>query len=280
MIENARRIATAINDIKNAIISKGVTPTGKVETFAQAITDIPAGVDVSDTTATPDSVIKDEVFYDSNGEKQKGNLPLYNNSAPGDFFDLGRIEDLSTINDGYLKTIIPERCAIGSDAVGKAYLPHGFTLGNADVNSVLEDVYFSSIDGINIKGKLPIIADKTISVEVGKPRIINDGCYRNVTIMAQGTRVATGTFISTTSGYTVDCGFAPKKIFVSNNYTGSTYNELGAWIDGGYSGARGAGANSGGNITTSTITVSGNTFTHKAYTANFANKPAFYIAVG
>lgn len=43
LIENTNRIVDALDDIKNAIIAKGVTPTGKCETFAAAISQISGG---------------------------------------------------------------------------------------------------------------------------------------------------------------------------------------------------------------------------------------------
>lgn len=43
LTENTNRVVNALKDIKSAIIAKGVTPTGKCETFASAIESIPAG---------------------------------------------------------------------------------------------------------------------------------------------------------------------------------------------------------------------------------------------
>ena len=43
LVENVNRIVSSLNDIKNAIIAKGVTPTGKCETFADAISQIETG---------------------------------------------------------------------------------------------------------------------------------------------------------------------------------------------------------------------------------------------
>lgn len=43
LVENVNRVVSALNDIKNAIIAKGVTPTGKCETFADAIAQIETG---------------------------------------------------------------------------------------------------------------------------------------------------------------------------------------------------------------------------------------------
>lgn len=43
LVENATRITEALADIKQAIIDKGVTPTGKCETFADAIEQISGG---------------------------------------------------------------------------------------------------------------------------------------------------------------------------------------------------------------------------------------------
>lgn len=43
LTENVARVTTALENIKNAIIGKGVTPSGKCETFADAIASIPSG---------------------------------------------------------------------------------------------------------------------------------------------------------------------------------------------------------------------------------------------
>lgn len=46
LVENVNRVVTALNDIKNALINKGVEPTGKCETFADAIDQIQTGTNV------------------------------------------------------------------------------------------------------------------------------------------------------------------------------------------------------------------------------------------
>lgn len=46
LVENVNRVVSALNDIKNALINKGVEPTGKCETFADAIDQIPTGTQV------------------------------------------------------------------------------------------------------------------------------------------------------------------------------------------------------------------------------------------
>lgn len=46
LMENVSKVVVALNSIKNAIIEKGVTPTGDCTTFAQAIAQIPSGSDV------------------------------------------------------------------------------------------------------------------------------------------------------------------------------------------------------------------------------------------
>lgn len=81
LTENVQRIAGAIEDIKNSIIAKGVTPTGNVNTFADAIRSIPqegGGTDVSDTTATETDVLDGKVFHKSNGAKATGTIPSVN----------------------------------------------------------------------------------------------------------------------------------------------------------------------------------------------------------
>ena len=46
LMENVSKVVVALNSIKNAIIEKGVTPTGDCTTYAQAIAQIPSGSDV------------------------------------------------------------------------------------------------------------------------------------------------------------------------------------------------------------------------------------------
>lgn len=43
LVENATRVTNALADIKQAIIDKGQTPSGKCETFADAIANIDSG---------------------------------------------------------------------------------------------------------------------------------------------------------------------------------------------------------------------------------------------
>lgn len=274
LIENTQRVVNALNDIKAKIIGKGITPSGKCETFASAIDELS---NVSDTTTTAADVKSGTYFYTNDGVRTEGNLTdlsnRYINIAAGG----GRSESYI-----YFKKKSDEPDGIINNSSTFSFLASDF--GNAPDSNVLEGNTFTSSSGIKRNGAMSRIARATITINPGEeytiPKGYHEGFGKVVANQGSTEKVKTGTFTSTTSGYTVNCGFAPKMVFVTNNYNATTYNELGAWINGTFSGARGAGANSGGNITTSTITVSGNTFTHKAYTANFANKPAYYIAIG
>lgn len=77
LLENVTRITSAIANIKAAIIRKGVTPTGKCETFADAIDNIPSGVDVSnDTLYRDDELVLGITAHNRTGKQITGALPL------------------------------------------------------------------------------------------------------------------------------------------------------------------------------------------------------------
>lgn len=263
LVENTERIVNAIKDIKAAIIRKGVTPTGKCETFADAIDDIFVGVDVSDTTASRLTVLEGFDFYNKFGNKVSGEVPRITSEA-------------IVITGNSPKYMIPNGYHNGSGSVEVSLQSKNVTPTASD-QTILPDtgkvLGVVTVDGVpvQIKSVTPSSSVQTVYPDAG---------YFLSSVIVGAAKVRTGTFTSTTSGYTVNCGFPPKMVFVTNNYNATTYNELDAWINGTFSGARGAGANSGGNILTPTITVSDNTFTHKAFNANFANKPAYYVVVG
>lgn len=77
--ENATRIVNALGDIKQAIIDKGVTPSGKCETYADAIDDIFQGVDVSGDTATEMDVFSGKTFHLADGTQATGQAVINDN---------------------------------------------------------------------------------------------------------------------------------------------------------------------------------------------------------
>jgi len=78
LTENTARIVEALGDIKQAIIDKGVTPSGKCETYADAIDDIFQGVDVSGDTATEMDVFSGKTFHLADGTQTTGNAVINN----------------------------------------------------------------------------------------------------------------------------------------------------------------------------------------------------------
>lgn len=79
LIENVNRVSEISADINNAIINKGVTPTGGLSSYAEAISHISqgsgGGTDVSDTTATESDVLLGKVFHKANGNRAEGTIP-------------------------------------------------------------------------------------------------------------------------------------------------------------------------------------------------------------
>lgn len=121
LTENVARVTSALDDIKNAIIDKGVTPSGKCETFAQAIAEIPSGSNVKVDTFVGvngtvnitgigfrPSVVIVELNYDS-ASYPVGNV-RYNNGAVLGYSmtaqNAGRIQqntilDITVNDDGF-----------------------------------------------------------------------------------------------------------------------------------------------------------------------------------
>lgn len=64
LTENVARVTSALDDIKNAIIGKGVTPTGKCETFADAIASIPSGGGKKCSTGRLNAIAGQDVFVE------------------------------------------------------------------------------------------------------------------------------------------------------------------------------------------------------------------------
>lgn len=113
LTENVARVTSALENIKNAIIDKGVTPTGKCETFADAIASIPSSanikvgtfsaingtVSISDVGFKP-SMVMVELAYDA------ASYPVgyvrYNNGAVLGYsltsLNGGRIQTTSILN--------------------------------------------------------------------------------------------------------------------------------------------------------------------------------------
>lgn len=64
LTENVARVTSALDDIKNAIIGKGVTPSGKCETFADAIASIPSGGEKKCVSGQFDTVSGQNVYVE------------------------------------------------------------------------------------------------------------------------------------------------------------------------------------------------------------------------
>lgn len=78
LTENVNRIVDALGDIKEAIIEKGVTPTGKCETFCDAISKIPTGVDTSKDTVTQQYLAEGVTAHNALGVQISGELERHN----------------------------------------------------------------------------------------------------------------------------------------------------------------------------------------------------------
>lgn len=147
LLENVQRIAGAIEDIKNSIIAKGVTPTGNVNTFADAIRSIPqegGGTDVSDTTAEPDDVVVGKVFHQANGSLVEGTITDKRNHVIGALAYSDASADYFYFNAPNTTECVVDRTTRGG--IAKT------SLGSAHVEDVAEGVTFTSADGIQLVG--------------------------------------------------------------------------------------------------------------------------------
>lgn len=148
LLENVQRIAGAIEDIKNSIIAKGVTPTGNVNTFADAIRSIPqegGGTDVSDTTAEPSDVAEGKLFHVANGSLESGTVVDKKSKAIGNM-----VHGVDSDNYYYFSTtdatpgyLIDENTRFGLNRS---------LFGSAHPEDVADGVTFTSADGIQLVG--------------------------------------------------------------------------------------------------------------------------------
>lgn len=135
----------------------------------------------------------------------------------------------------------------------------------ARVTSALDDIKNAIIDkGVTPSGKCETFAQAIAEIPTG-------------------VKAASGEFTTSATGATINLGFAPKRIIVYSNPEAGTYNEAAIWdVNGLLRKVRtsaATGSNNGG-ITAGGIAVNGQEFTHNAYSAQFANKKAYYIAIG
>lgn len=95
-----------------------------------------------------------------------------------------------------------------------------------------------------------------------------------------GTQVQTGSFTTNAqTAVSIPLNFAPDRVIVYQNINPrATYATIAVSLNqGAFEGYNMQGTSSGSNI--GTFTWSGNTFTHKAVNANYANKTAYYVAL-
>lgn len=94
-----------------------------------------------------------------------------------------------------------------------------------------------------------------------------------------GNNVATGTFTPSATGRSVNLPFTPKRILCIVTNDSGAYS-FDYWEKDVYNtsiGTRGTSTNTGGTQT-GYLTVSGNTFTHKAYNSTWATYSGKYLA--
>lgn len=108
------------------------------------------GVDTSDGNITEDDVLNGKVAY-SNGERIIGNIPNYNGT------DM-QYESITKDGDNAaVRVLTNERFAICPDDTGNGYIDVNIPLadfGNATPADVMPTKYFTSKDGIKIRGTL------------------------------------------------------------------------------------------------------------------------------
>lgn len=149
LIENVRRITDALNDIKSAIISKGVTPTGKAETFAEAIRNIPqegGGTDVSDTTAIESDVVAGKRFHKADGSPANGTIEDKRGATAGAL-------SFSNSSDNYFYFTHPSLSDSVIDSSSKSGINRA-SLGDATAENVQKGIFFTSSEGINLEGTM------------------------------------------------------------------------------------------------------------------------------
>lgn len=72
-----QRLQNIKSAIRSALVYKGISAENhNMDDFAEDIRNIESGIDVSDTTADEDSVLRSRIFYSSNGERKQGNIEI------------------------------------------------------------------------------------------------------------------------------------------------------------------------------------------------------------
>lgn len=156
LIENTNRIVDALEDIKSAIISKGVTPTGKCETFASAISQISGGSSVKFSSGnyelTKGTALK-SIVLDFKPQVLILNQRSNNTYTTANARTLIYNESLSTTNYDSIVTTTVTKQALGSTTVlqiysidnnGYTHRPHAtnttywtyFAIGGLDTNAI------------------------------------------------------------------------------------------------------------------------------------------------
>lgn len=146
LIENATRIYTDKENIKQAIIDKGVSvPDGtSLDDYAELISQIESGIDTSDATASEDNLLSGYTAY-VNGTKVTGNMP-----------DQGTKTATLDAGDSY---IIPEGYHNGSGKISAKSLAEQ-TDGTAVAGDILSGKT-AYVDGVKVTGNIASKAAQT-----------------------------------------------------------------------------------------------------------------------
>lgn len=156
LFENANRIANALEDIKNAIIRKGQTPTGRCETFSEAIDNIQGGVDTSQDTVSADKLLNGITAHDKNGNQIVGNIAeisqgdavIYKKNTELEF-EQGYYPNTFkvSVDDMTKASTVPENIKDGVEILGivgrfKGNIAYGSKSLSTTAQTVIDDVGF------------------------------------------------------------------------------------------------------------------------------------------
>jgi hypothetical protein len=137
LIDNILNSLNEILDIKLAISSaireKGGEIIGEFNTYANAISNLSSGIDLSNTNIEPSSVLINKTFRDENGEILSGSMPFISviNSQSGEYtFEPGYNQNELTYNDKSFQcnattnTILKNHTAcVGGEIISGTYAP-------------------------------------------------------------------------------------------------------------------------------------------------------------
>lgn len=275
LIENLARIKTTFDDIKNAILSKGVAAGDTVDTYADAIMRIQTGTDVSDTTATEDDVLNGKSFHKANGEYVDGTIPSKTSAdlttsgatvnVPSGYYSENASKTIGNATLGSVSFNADGRATV--DCTTDGYLSKGTKVdttipaygGNAKVFATQSEFSIASAgdtkffkNGLTI-GKLSQTNLTAANILKGTTVAVNNGSTDVWKINGSASRCKYGTGTTTSGGsLSVTLGWKPTYVF-ARCYRSSSYTWMGCYINGScYNVSTGGSAQS----TTALITVS------------------------